>query len=237
MGKSEHMRMRRQKWGIRDEVFPSVQFFIHPQFHTLYLCSQYLGSPEVLRLGQTNLVYPLLQSNGASQVHCTAGVNTWSNKGERRMTEVENAGSTARTGLALLRGWGRQSCCVEGHVPPLLNKGARDCRRGESFSSQSFLCFSTLPVFHLAFFPASWSESGISASCCSGASHMIFICIVDFLLLRVSLLSAPELKIFCWYLLSPLAFFLLSFYVYQLSTQLKRSEFTNKEHVPKPSIV
>lgn len=160
MDKSKHMGMGGQKcsislWGIRDEVFSSVYFFTHPQFHPLYLCSQYLRGPEVLRLSQTNLVYPLLKSYGGPQVHCSAGENTWSYQGEGGMTEVENASSTARTGLALLRGWRRQSCCLERHVPPLLNKGARDCRRSESFSSQSFLCFSTLPVFHLTFLAGS----------------------------------------------------------------------------------
>lgn len=162
MDKSKHISMGRQKcsvslWGIRQEVSSSVYFCIHPEVSPLYPCSQYLGGPEVLRLSQRNLLfYPLLQSYGGPQVHCAAGESAWSKQGDKGMTELENASSTARTGLALLGGWRRQSCCLQGHVPSLMNKGARDCRRAESFSFQSFLCFSRLPVFHLIFVPASW---------------------------------------------------------------------------------
>ncbi|NWW93969.1 TENA protein, partial [Rhynochetos jubatus] len=79
MDKSKHKHMGRQKCsvslqGVRQEVSSSVCFFVHTQVSPLYPCSQYLGGPEIFRLSQTNLLfYPLLQSYGGSQVHCTAG--------------------------------------------------------------------------------------------------------------------------------------------------------------------
>ncbi|NXM66919.1 TENA protein, partial [Serilophus lunatus] len=68
--------------------------------------------------------------------------------------------------------------------------------------------------------------SGFHASKYSGVFHTLFLfaSIVDFLSLRVKLLSAPELKIFCWSLLSPLTFFPLSYYVYELLTLCPYSE-------------
>lgn len=194
-------------WGIRQEVSSSVYFFIHPQVTPLYPCSQYLGGPEVLRLSQINLLFcPLLQSYGGPQVRCAAGESTWSKQGERGMIEVENASSMARTGLDLLGGWKRQSCCLEGHVPTLLNKGARDCGRAESFSFRfplllQMASFSSyiLPILLMV-------QSGFSVCRYSGVSHtlFLFVCIVNFPLLRVKLLSAPELKTLSWCLLSPL---------------------------------
>lgn len=157
MDKSKHMSTVREKCcvslrGMRQEVSSSVYFFVHPQVSPLYPCSQYLGGPEVLRPNKL-VVLPSLAELWGTSVHCTAGESAWSNQGEKGMIEVENASSTARTGRALLGGWRRRSCCLQGHVPSPLDKGARDCGRAESF--QSFLCSSRLSVFHLIFFPAS----------------------------------------------------------------------------------
>ncbi|NXC32138.1 TENA protein, partial [Campylorhamphus procurvoides] len=64
-------------------------------------------------------------------------------------------------------------------------------------------------------------STGFSASRYSRVSHvlLLFACTVTLIALRVKLLSAPELKIFCWNLLSPLVSSLLSTCAHQLSTQ------------------
>lgn len=168
-----------EAWAVQDKW--SLQFaFPSTRTTLLFIHVPALGRSRALRLSQTNLFCPPLQSSEGLWVHCTAGESPWSRQGE---SEEGNAGSTGLAWLFMVGGGdspAAQRVCATPAAQPETAEGLR------AFLS-SFLCSFTLPVFHLTLFLCSWWLS--QARMCSGVSHtsFLFACRVDFTALRVKL--------------------------------------------------
>lgn len=148
----------------------SLQFaFASTRTTLLFIHVPALGRSRALRLSQTNLFCPPLQSSEGPWVHCTAGKSPWSRQGE---SEEGSAGSTGLAWLFVVGGGDNaaaQRVCATPAAQPETAEGLR------AFLS-SFLCSFTLPVFHLTLFLCSWvAQSGQNVF--RSFPHIIFVCL------------------------------------------------------------